>query len=204
MSHVEYGPINYDWWFGAMDAVRDRMYRATAALEAAGIPYAIVGGNAVASWVARVDPSAVRNTQDVDILIHRDDLERIKVALEDAGFQHHVILDVHTFIDGNSGRARDAIHLLFAGEKVKPNYPVCSPEIGQCIVDDKTRIMPLEELVRMKLTSFRRKDQVHIEDMIEVGLIDEGWVSRYPPPLAARLRHIFDTFQQSDPPELQE
>ena len=46
-----------------------------AALEGAGIPYAVAGGNAVASWVARVDEAAVRNTQDVDILIRREDLD---------------------------------------------------------------------------------------------------------------------------------
>ena len=39
-----------------------------AALNQAGIPYAVVGGNAVASWVATVDAGAVRNTRDVDLL----------------------------------------------------------------------------------------------------------------------------------------
>jgi hypothetical protein len=53
----------------AVEKVRERLRRATAALEGAGIPYAVVGGNAVASWVARVDEAAVRNTQDVDILL---------------------------------------------------------------------------------------------------------------------------------------
>jgi hypothetical protein len=35
----------------------------------------VAGGNAVAAWVATVDPSAVRNTQDVDILLRRADLD---------------------------------------------------------------------------------------------------------------------------------
>lgn len=39
----------------AVQRVRERLLRATAALEAAGVPYAVVGGNAVAAWVARVD-----------------------------------------------------------------------------------------------------------------------------------------------------
>ncbi len=44
----------------AVERVRDRMLRAAAALEKAKIPYAVVGGNAVAAWVSRVDEAAVR------------------------------------------------------------------------------------------------------------------------------------------------
>jgi hypothetical protein len=38
----------------AVAKVRERLLRATAALNQAGIPYAVVGGNAVASWVANI------------------------------------------------------------------------------------------------------------------------------------------------------
>jgi hypothetical protein len=66
----------------AVQAVRERALRATAALERAGIPYAVAGGNAVAAWVSRVDRAAVRNTQDVDILVRRADFYAVKAALE--------------------------------------------------------------------------------------------------------------------------
>ena len=36
---------------GAVQDVRDRLLRATAALDAASVPYAVIGGNAVAVWV---------------------------------------------------------------------------------------------------------------------------------------------------------
>ena len=52
------------------------------------------------------------------------------------------------------------------------------------------QVAKLEALVRMKLTSFRRKDQVHVLDMIEVGLIDESWCDRLPHILADRLREL--------------
>jgi hypothetical protein len=39
----------------AVANVRERLLRATAALNAVGVPYAVIGGNAVASWVATVD-----------------------------------------------------------------------------------------------------------------------------------------------------
>src|SRR5439155_10154337 len=105
----------------AVEAVRERACRAAAALERAGIPYAVAGGNAVAAWVARVDRAAVRNTQDVDILVRRSDFDAVKAALEAAGFQHHNILDVDCFIDGPDGSPRDAVHILYAGEKVRPS-----------------------------------------------------------------------------------
>jgi hypothetical protein len=47
----------------AVEKVRARLERAVAALEGAGIPYAIAGGNAVAAWVSRVDEAAVRYTK---------------------------------------------------------------------------------------------------------------------------------------------
>lgn len=76
----------------AVEAVRKRARRAAAAApQRAGIPYAVAGGNAVAAWVARVDRAAVRNTQDVDILVRRTDFDVVKAALEAVGFVHHHI-----------------------------------------------------------------------------------------------------------------
>ena len=55
----------------AVEKVRQRLLRSTSALEAAGISYAVIGGNAVMAWVKQVDESAVRATQNVDLsLIH--------------------------------------------------------------------------------------------------------------------------------------
>jgi hypothetical protein len=67
----------------AVAKVRDRLLRATAALNQAGVPYAVVGGHAVASWVATVDEGAVRNTRDVDLLVRRQDLPALTVLRGD-------------------------------------------------------------------------------------------------------------------------
>ena len=72
----------------AVERVRERCDRAAKALEAAGVPYAVIGGNAVANWVSRVDEGAIRNTRDVDILISRRDLEAAKSAMDAAGFDY--------------------------------------------------------------------------------------------------------------------
>src|SRR5438045_8552417 len=78
----------------AVAKVRERLLRATAALNQSGIPYAVVGGHAVASWVATIDEGAVRNTRDVDILVRRQDLPAITAAFDAAGFVHAELLGV--------------------------------------------------------------------------------------------------------------
>src|SRR5437588_8962071 len=84
----------------AVAKVRERLLRATAALNQAGVPYAVVGGHAVASWVATVDEGAVRNTRDIDLLVRSGDLPALTAALERAGFVRAEVLDVTMFLDG--------------------------------------------------------------------------------------------------------
>src|SRR5437763_14847331 len=114
MADAALTPIGWERALMAAEMVKERLRRATRALEQAGVPYAVVGGNAVAEWVARVDEEAVRNTRDVDLLVRRTDFAAVRAALEGAGFVYHHLLDVDTFIDGPDGRPSGGIHLLFA------------------------------------------------------------------------------------------
>ena len=91
---------------------------------------------------------------------------------------------------------RSAIHILFAGEKVRPDYLLPAPEINESQPGPDFRVPTLEALVRMKLTSFRLKDQVHLLDLLEVGLIDALWCNRFPALLATRLRQLIETSQR--------
>jgi hypothetical protein len=166
--------------------------RAAKALEAATIPYAVVGGNAVAAWVARVDEAAVRNTQDVDILLRRGDLEAAKAAMAQAGFVYRHVKSIDMFLDGPDAKARDAVHVLFAGETVHPDDPLPAPEPSEAEITPAFRLLNLESLVAMKLTSFRDKDRVHLRDFIEVGLVDESWLNRFPEALSKRLKELLD------------
>jgi hypothetical protein len=177
----------------AVAMVKERMRRSVAALEAAGIPYAVAGGHAVAAWVARIDPAAVRTTVDVDLLIARDDLERATAALEAVGFVHAVTLDVHMFLDGPAGKPREAVHLVFAGELVKPRDPVAAPDLAAVDEREGYRIVDLDLLIVMKLTAFRDKDRTHLRDMIDVGLIDAATLDRLPEPLRPRLQELLDS-----------
>lgn len=176
----------------AVEKVRERLRRASAALDAAGIPYAVIGGNAVAAWVSKVDPGAARNTVDVDLMVNRSDFQAVTVALEEVGFVYQDLLGVAMFLDGPNGSPRDAVHLLFAGEKVRPHYAAAAPDLDTAEEHDAYQLLALEPLVRMKLTSFRRKDQVHLLDLIEVGLIDRSWLDRLQLELATRLQELLD------------
>jgi hypothetical protein len=177
----------------AVEKVRERLHRAARALEEAKIPYAVIGGNAVAAWVATVDESAVRNTRDVDILLRRSDLEAAKSALAKAGFVFRHVKGIDMFLDGPKAKVRDAVHIIFAGERVRSEDPVPAPEVGESEVTGSVRAVALEPLVKMKLTSFRDKDRTHLRDMIDVGLIDETWLSRLPSELAPRLKDLLDS-----------
>lgn len=184
------GPFSLDRMVSAVEKVRKRLLRATAALESAAIPYAVAGGNAVAVWVSRVDEAAVRNTPDVDVLIRRDDLSRATEALERAGFIYRRAAGLDLFLDGADAKARDAVHLVFANEKVRPTETLNNPDVGESEQADHFRVLSLEALVRVKLTAFGDKDRVHLRDLIGVGLIDASWPTRFPPELASRLQAI--------------
>ena len=193
MSRTEYGDVSWERMIRAVEKVRQRVLRAASALEKADIPYAVAGGNAVAAWVSRVDEAAVRNTQDVDILLRRADLEAAKIAMAEAGFVYRHAAGIDMFLDGPGAKARDAVHVVFAGEKVRPEYTDPAPDVSQSEATEAFRVLTLESLVRMKLTSFRRKDQVHVLDLLEVGLIDAAWVERLPRELGERLQVLLDT-----------
>lgn len=174
----------------AVERVQERLHRTAKALEAGNVPYAIIGGNAVAAWVAKIDAGAVRNTRDVDVLIRRQDLEAAKAAMDAAGFDHAQVAGVDLFVERPDGKPSEGVHLLFAGERVKGTDPVTTPEMTESERGASFQVVTLEGLVRMKLVANRDKDRTHIRDLIGVGLIDATWPDRFPEVLAERLRQI--------------
>lgn len=192
MATIPLQPLTWERMIRAVEKVRARLDRAVAALSSAGISYAEAGGNAVAAWVSRVDEAAARNTQDVDILLRREDLEAAKTALESAGFVFRHLKSIDMFLDGPGAKARDAILVVFAREKVTADYLAAAPDVTDVDTAGPFHVVDLEPLVRMKLTSYRLKDRVHLLDMIGVGLVDESWPTRFEGELAARLKTLLD------------
>ena len=174
----------------AIDDVTNRLERIVQALNDAHVPHSLVGGNAVAMWVATKDPAAVRTTKDVDILLRREDLPRARAAALAVEMDYFEVLGVGMFLDRAHPNPRHAVPLLWAGERVRPEYPLPSPTVDeQETLEPGKHVVSLAGLVRMKLTSFRDKDRMHVRDMLEVGLVDASWVDRFPPELGQRLQH---------------
>jgi hypothetical protein len=184
--------VSLDRMVYAVEKVRTRVLKCAAAFAEGNVPYAIVGGNAVAAWVSTVDSSAVRNTRDVDVLLNRSDFERARAALESIGFIYRRAAGLDMFLEQEGGSARDAIHVVFAQERVRPHDPSPSPSVDEAEDAGQFRVVSLDGLVRMKLTAFRDRDRTHLRDLIDVGLVDASWLPRLGPRLAERLQQLFN------------
>jgi hypothetical protein len=192
MADIVVGQFNWERMAHAVEKVRERLLRATAALEKAGIPYAVAGGNAVAAWVATVDESAVRNTPDVDILLRRIDLDLAKTALTAAGFVYRRAQHLDLFLENQTGKERDAVRIVYSGEKARPEHFEPAPDVAASEQLANFRTLSLAALIRMNLVQFRTIDRVRLRDMIDVGLLDASWLYRLPPYLVARLQELLD------------
>jgi hypothetical protein len=158
--------------------------------SAAGLEYRIVGGVATYLYVEEVEPDAGRLTKDVDIAVRRADLEKIAEAAASFGLRHRHVAGVDMLVRPDQPSARRAIHLVFAGERVRPSDPVPVPELGAARRIRELRLIPLASLIRMKLTSYRLKDQVHLKDLDEAGLITAEVETGLPPILQERLAQV--------------
>jgi hypothetical protein len=176
----------------AVERVKQRLKRAVAALDAAGIPHAVAGGHAVAAWVSSVDEGGVRNTPDVDLLIRRSDLEAGSTALVSAGFWPWKVTELALFLDGPDASRRGVLRLIFAGEKVRSDDACPALDLVESERVGPYQVLALAALIRMKLVAGRLKDQVHLLDLIGVGLIDQSTVATVQAELASRLQELID------------
>ena len=175
----------------AIDDVSRRLERFTKALHDAQVPFALVGGQAVALWVATKDPAAVRTTKDVDILLKREDLPKARAAARMIEMEYCEILGVGMFLDRDDPNPRRGVHLLWAGEKVRPEHTVPSPNIADRDEFEPGKpVVSLPALVRMKLQANRDQDRVHLRDMIDVGLVERSMTACLPKELAERLDEL--------------
>lgn len=175
----------------AMQRVEERLRKVCAALDAAGIPYAVCGGNAVAAWVATVDPGATRTTKDVDLLVSRSDLARITQTLEGMGFVREDLRSITLFLDPSDLDRKTGVHLVWAGERVRPSYRHAAPTPADAVrIEERFAVLSIAALLRMKLTSLRDIDRVHVRDLLGAGLIDERTRAELPADLRERLDRI--------------
>src|SRR5712691_6385905 len=149
------------------------LHKITDALTAEGIPHELIGGLAVFIHVEEADPTHSTLTRDVDLMVRRADLDRIKLAA-----------------------AKNAVHLIFSGEKVRPHQATPNPPIApekKRILGEDVLVIPVVDLLRMKLSAFRDKDRVHIRSMDAAGLISTEVEEKLPGELRARLQQVRET-----------
>ena len=168
----------------------ERMRQLHALLSAAGVPYRIVGGMAVFMHVFERDPLRARLTADVDAAIERTHLPDVIAAARKIGWSFRHTAGVDMLIDAEQPRARSAVHILFLNEKVRPEYADAVPSSEAEKTAEGIPVAPVADLVRMKLTSYRLKDRVHVQDLDSVGLISKEIEAQLPALLLDRLAQI--------------
>ncbi|MBL8219378.1 MAG: hypothetical protein JNL62_09110 [Bryobacterales bacterium] len=172
-----------------MERLKEVLGRFAASMEHAGIPYEVVGGLAVYFQVERVSPDMGRLTRDIDVLVHRQDVQRIANAAESFGFLYRHAAGLDMLVDAHAPSAAKAIHLVFSAEKVRPNYAEPTPEIAPERLNSAW-VAPVAHLLLMKLTSYRLKDRVHVQDMDNAGLITPQLEAQLTEALRLRLAEI--------------
>ena len=161
------------------------------AFQDAHIDYRVVGGLATYLYVEEVHPDAGRLTKDIDIAVMRRDLPAIIAAVNLYGLEYRHVAGVDMLVAKGEPSSRRAVHLVFSGEKVREDYTEAVPALGSApVVKQGIRVLPLGDLVKMKLTSFRLKDQTHLKDIDEAGLITPQIEHQLSPELLARLAHV--------------
>ncbi len=170
--------------------VQKSLRRITGRLNDLGIDYAVVGGMALFLHGFR------RFTEDVDILVTGEGLQRLHEALEGSGYRPPF---------ANSKNLRDTdngvrIEFLVAGEypgdgKAKP---VAFPEPGHVATEqDGIRLLNLEALIELKLASGisggveRLKDIADVVEVIKMLNLPETMADRLNLYVAGRYRELW-------------
>jgi hypothetical protein len=167
----------------AFEQLFDLVRRVHMALTQAGIEYRIVGGVAAFLHVNDIDPFAARLTRDVDVAIKSGDFDAVARIAERNGFG-----DADgKWLDARQNNGRRIVHLLSIG-------PGSSPSVT---TKEGISLAPVSDTLRMKLTSFRLKNKVHIIDLDSVGLITPEIEQALPEALRARLDHVRKEERQS-------
>jgi hypothetical protein len=174
-----------------LDQLTATAARVCNALRQAGIDYRVVGGLAVLFYVQSRDPLAARLTKDVDLAVNRADLNRITEAVRSIGLEYRHVAGVDMLVDAVTPKARSGVHLLFAGERVRPTDLEPVPALSDPgVADQGILVTSLASILRMKLISFRQRDKTHIVDMDSVGLITPEIEAGLTEALSQRLNQV--------------
>lgn len=94
-------------------------------------------------------------------------------------------------VDVDKPRASTAIHMVFINEKVRLEHPKAVPGFSEpTLTEEGILLAPVADLVKMKLTSFGMKDQLHLKDLDSARLITPEIESTLTVALRGRLAEV--------------
>jgi hypothetical protein len=154
-------------YFAGEGQLRSTLRRLTQRLEAAQIPYALLGGLALAEL------GYPRLTEDIDLLLTPASLEQFQQQLVGRGYRPAFSGAAKTFRDTETGVR---IEILITGEYPGDGLPKpvafpdpMTPGVAEEI--DEIRVVTLEQLIELKLASglsapHRLRDLADVQDLI--------------------------------------
>jgi hypothetical protein len=177
-----------------MEELLLRAQAVSRALSEAGVPHAVIGGLAVRTHLSLVGDAGSVMTRDVDIMLRREDIKRATEALLRLGYHHREVMGLPAFIP--EGKTyRDGVHVVLAGENVKPRSVHPCPQITErqlLTAHEGFVCLDIQNLVFMKLTSFRPKDIAHLQVLLENGLIPNTLEAGLPEDLRERFQQVVE------------
>jgi hypothetical protein len=149
-----------------MMTLHEELMAVVAALEADGVPYALVGGLAVAVW------GAPRATKDIDLLVQPEDVERAKAAVARLGFT--LPAAPMEFSDGmvvhRVSKVRDGglviVDFLLVDKNVRRYFD--AREIRAVEAGRRLSVIGRDGLIAMKVSAGRPQDQADVVKLTEL------------------------------------
>lgn len=180
----------------------DELSQIVKVLTEANVSFAVIGGMAVnAHLVSCEQGSRAFVTRDIDLLVERNDLPNIVQAAEAAGYTARRIMGGYMLIRPGQ-QPGEAVHLVFAGERSRSDYLLPHPAVHAEHKELFGAVVPvaaLDDLVRMKLNSFRAKDLVHLQTLDASGLLTPQLERQLPDALKERLDRARQQFAAEEP-----
>ena len=181
-------------FFEGKSAVQETLLKVTRRLNELGISYAVSGGLALFAHGYR------RFTEDVDILVTAEGLQRVHEALDGLGY-------VRSFPGSKNLRDADskvAVEFLVAGQfpgDGKPK-PVAFPDpAGVSIVVDGIKYLSLPTLIELKLASgitepTRLKDLSDVIELIKTLDLPEDFSAQLAPFVRGKFLELWRSIRQ--------
>jgi hypothetical protein len=186
-------------YFQEKNEVHQTLRRISQRLTQLGIPYAVVGGMAMFAHGFR------RFTEDVDILVTRESMDRILAELEGLGYVQP---------PGTSTKLRDAangvrIEFLIAGGFPGDGKPkaVSFPDPDRVAIEiDDVRYVGLHTLLELKLASgmsapHRMKDLADVQELIKVLSLPRTVAGELNPEVTPKFLELWDAVAAAPPEE---